>query len=194
MLVDPLFAQWVRTGEPRLPGSPDADTPDGRFAAYERVVQGRTNALFPAGVLPQVPWPRRLGTPPWGARLELERGAARWGTRYEIEVLRPDDQDGLRTSYDRLVDVVAQGEPGLLYVGNATLPRHVVLILPGDGDRTLDVYDPGSGRVGHLRRDALLGHRLGLSGWDVPWIAVQPTGLRRVRQPSYAADFDPAPA
>ena len=194
MLVDPLFAQWVSTGEPRLPGAPDAPTPDGRFAAYERIVQGLTNGLFPGERRPQLPWPRRLGTPPWGARRELERGAARRGTQYEIELLRPDDADALRVSYDRLVDVVAEGEPGLLYVGNDTLPRHVVLILPGDGDRTLDVYDPGSGRVGPLRRDDLVGHRLRLSGWDVAWIAVQPTGLRTARHPSYAADLDPAPA
>ena len=92
------------------------------------------------------------------------------------------------------VDVVADGEPGLLYVGNEILPRHVVLVLPGDGDRTLDVYDPFSGRVTHLRRDDFVDHRLGLSGWDVPWLTVQPTGLRRARVGRYAVDLDPAPA
>ena len=54
-------------------------------------------------------------------------------------------------------------------------------MLPGDGDRVLDVYDPGTGRVGHLRRDTVVERRMGLSGWQVPWFVVQPTGHRRVR-------------
>ena len=165
-----------------------------RFAAYEAIVQRRTNGLWGAGQRLNLPWPRGLGTPPWGARRELEYGAARQGTRYALELLRPDSREDLVASYEALVDVVADGEPGLLYVGNEILPRHVVLVLPGDGDRTLDVYDPFSGRVTHLRRDDFVDHRLGLSGWDVPWLTVQPTGLRRARVGRYAMDLDPAPA
>ena len=33
MLVDPVFASWVRTGEPRLPGFPDGADEQERFAA-----------------------------------------------------------------------------------------------------------------------------------------------------------------
>mgnify|MGYP003617256336 FL=1 len=89
MLVDPAFASWIRTGRPHLPGAPTGDTEGERFAAYERVVQRRTNGLFPAGLHLNVPWPRALGTPPWGAKRELERGAARRGTGCTVEVLRP---------------------------------------------------------------------------------------------------------
>ena len=128
-----------------------------------------------------MPWPRRLGTPPWGAQRELEYGAARIGTLYTLDVLRGGAEDDLVTAFDTLVDVVDEGEPALLYVGNALAPRHVVLVLPGDGDRMLDVYDPATGRVDHLRRDTVVQRRLGLSGWDVPWVAVRPTGLRTVR-------------
>ncbi len=194
MLVDPLFASWIRTGSPRLPGSPAGATEGERFAAYERVVMRRTNSLFAAGLRPNPPWPHRLGTPPWGARRELELGASRRGTRYTLDVLRTDDETELVGAFDTLVDVVAEGEPALLYVGNALSPRHVVLVLPGDGDRMLDVYDPGSGRVDHLRRDTVVQRRLGLSGWDVPWIAVRPTGLRTVRTPVYAPAPGAAPA
>lgn len=193
MLVDPLFAEWIHTGEPRLPGAPVGADPQQRFAAYERRVQQRTNGIWASGRL-GVPWPRFLGTPPWGAKRELELGAARRGTEYTVEVLRTDDRDALVRSFDRLVDVVADGEPGLLYVGSDLLPRHVVLVLPGDGDRMLDVYDPATGRVDHFRRDALVEHRLGLSGWQVPWLSVQPTGARTVRHTAYVADIDPAPA
>lgn len=194
MLVDPLFAQWIHTGEPRLPGAPVGADEAERFAAYERVVLHRTNTPFPRGAELQIPWPHALGTPPWGARRELEYGAARAGTRYEIVLWRTVDRVVLRRRFDGLVDAVAEGEPGLLYIGNGLLPRHVVLVLPGDGDRALDVYDPGTGRVDHLRRDTVLEHRLGLSGWNTAWMTVQPSGLATVRDEAYAPDLGPAPA
>ncbi|WP_345206330.1 hypothetical protein [Fodinibacter luteus] len=194
MHVDPVFAGWVRTGQPNLPGSPVGATPGERFAAYERVVMRRTNGLFAGEHRLNLPWPRRLGTPPWGALRELEYGAARLGTQYTLDVLRVDGEEDLVGSFDTLVDVVAEGEPALLYVGNELTPRHVVLVLPGDGDRMLDVYDPGNGRVTHLRRDAMVERRLALSGWDVPWIAVRPTGLRSVRSRAYAPAPGAAPA
>lgn len=180
MLVDPPFASWITSGSPVLPGVPRGETAEARFAAYEAIVHQRTNGVLGAGNRLNAPWPKALGTPPWGARHELENGASRVGTRYAVDVLRPLDRQALRAAYDTLVDVVADGEPGLLYVGNDTLPRHVVLILPGDGDRTLDVYDPHDGRVGHLRRDEVVECRAGLAGWNRAWFAVRPTGARRV--------------
>jgi len=181
MLVDPVFASWVRTGSPRLPGSPEGDTETERFAAYERVVMHRTNGVVAGHRRLNAPWPRALGTPPWGAKRELEYGASTSGTRYDVAAVRHLADESLRDAFDHLVDVVAEGEPGLLYIGNSYLPRHVVLVLPGDGDRVLDVYDPGTGRVGHLRRDAVVERRMAMSGWQVPWFVVQPTGHRRVR-------------
>ncbi len=181
MMVDPVFASWMRTGSPHLPGSPAGASQQDRFAAYERIVMSRTNGWFAGDGRLNLPWPRRFGTAPWGARRELEYGAARLGARYAVEVLRPDDTDALVESYERLVDVVTEGEPALLYVGTTFVPRHVTLILPGDGDRMLDIYDPANGTVSHLRRDALAQRQLVLSGWNVPWFAVQPDGTRVVR-------------
>ncbi len=194
MLVDPLFAQWVQTGSPSLPGFPGGPSAEARFAAYERVVMSRTNALFGAHHRLQLPWPHALGTPPWGARHELEFGAAKRGTRYAVHVVRTASRAALIGTYDLLVEIVADGEPALLYVGDATLPRHVVLVLPGEGDRVLDVYEPASGRVSVLRRDELTGRHLGLGGWDVAWFSVQPTGERRVTSPAYLPGASPNPA
>lgn len=194
MIVDPVFAAWIHTGEPALPGAPAGANEGERFAAYERVVMRRTNGVWGAGGRLNLPWPRSLGTPPWGAKHELEHGAARRGLTYAVDLLRPDAVGALRQDFDTLVDVVADGAPGLLYIGNARLPRHVVLILPGDGDRMLDVYDPGSGRVDHFRRDAMVERRLGLSGWDIPWFAVRPDGVRTVRAKAYEESLDPTPA
>jgi hypothetical protein len=181
MLVNPDFARWITTGE-----GPRADAPPGRdeqarFAAYERVVMRRTNGLLGAGRRLNVPWPHALGTPPWGASKELEFGASRRGTQYHQHVLRPLDRGRLRAAHSRLVDVVAEGEPALLYIGNGVLPRHVTLVLPGDGDRILDVYDPATGQVTLLDENRFAARKLGIAGWDVPWVAVQPTGARTVQ-------------
>ena len=67
MLVDPLFASWVRTGRPHPPGSPRGATEAERFAAYERVVMRRTNSLFAGGHRPNLRgpggWAPRRGGP-----------------------------------------------------------------------------------------------------------------------------------
>jgi hypothetical protein len=181
MLVNPAFARWIATGEGPRGDAPGGDTEQERFAAYERVVMARTNGLFGGGRRLNLPWPHTLGTPPWGARGELEFGASRRGTQYEVRQLRAHGSKGLRVAHARLVDVVADGEPALLYLGNAILPRHVTLVLPGDGDRRLDVYDPASGQVTMLDEGRFAGRDLRIAGWDVPWIAVQPDGLRRVQ-------------
>jgi len=181
MLVNPAFARWITTGEGPRGDAPAGATEQERFAAYERVVMRRTNGLRGAGGRLNLPWPRSLGTPPWGARAELEYGAARRGTTYELRVVRQLRAAALRAAHGTLVDVVADGEPALLYIGSATLPRHVTLVLPGDGDRALDVYDPASGQVTALDEARFAGHELGIAGWDVPWITVQPDGLRRVQ-------------
>jgi hypothetical protein len=96
-------------------------------------------------------------------------------------MLRHLDRGRLRAAHARLVDLVADGEPALLYLGNNLLPRHITLVLPGDGDRVLDVYDPATGEVTLLDENRFAARKLGIAGWDVPWIAVQPTGERRVQ-------------
>ncbi len=187
MLVDPVFASWMLTGRPHPPGAPAGASAEDRFAAYERIVRRRTNGVFGPGRHPHLPWPARLGTAPWGARRELESGASRAGTRYEVSTLRVADPEALAAAYELLVAAVVEGAPALLYVGDGRRPRHTGLIFPADGDGALAVYDPVTGRVAHLRRDALVGHRLGLSGGDVPWLVVHPDGTQPVRSPGLTA-------
>lgn len=189
MLVDVPFARWMVSGEsvPSDVGSAAPGATEGeRFAAYERLVHGRTNRLSAARGRINLPWPRTLGTPPWGARSEVEATGSRPGTAYDIDVIRHATRRQLGEYFDDLVDVVTEGEPGLLYVGNAFLPRHVTLVLPESGDRKLDVYDPASGKVSSFTREAFQKRRLGLSGWNTPWIVVRPTGMRTVRAFGFA--------
>lgn len=175
MLVDPAFARWVNTGldkDARDDEVPDAGTPTDRFAAYEQVVAGRTNGLVGSGGLLQVPWPRALGTPPWGALAELEYGAADPQARYDTSWFRVGSAAALERAYASLRARVCDGRPALLYIGNAWLPRHVVLVMPPTRGQQLDVYEPSVGRVLDLPRETFVARRLRMAGWDVPWATV----------------------
>ena len=181
MLVNPDFAAWIRDGTPRDArdaGNLRATTARERFASYEQVVAHRTNGLAGAGGELQLPWPRALGTPPWGARRELELGAAAAGTCYEVTWLRHRGRAGLEQAYAALQARVGDGRPALLYIGNALLPRHVVLVMPPTGDQHLDVYEPSVGRVVDLPRQAFVERRLRTAGWDVAWAVVWDTTRR----------------
>jgi hypothetical protein len=187
MLADPGFAAWIRTGarldargaETGLAGGAPTGSEVQRFGAYEQVVAARTNALFGGARRLQLPWPRALGTSPWGARNELEFGAAGPGSRYGIGWIRFRGADRLGQAYDELRARLRDGRPALLYVGSRWLPRHVVLVMPSTRGDELDVYEPAAGRVVDLGRAAFTGHRLGLGGWDVPWFVVQDRAASR---------------
>ena len=188
MLVDAPFARWVTSGEGHpVPGAEGATAAE-RFAAWERVVHARTNGWRAPGGGFVLAWPQALGTPPWGLKHELEHGAARVGTRYRVMSVRAHSEESLRARYRRLLDLVVDGEPAVLYVGNRLLPRHVTLVLPGERPDVLEVYEPASGTVQVLDEEAFAHRRLRLGGWSVPWILVQPTGHRRVH------DAAPAPS
>ncbi len=180
MMIDPELTRWILQGVG--PGrEPDTRPVAARFAEHEQQVLARTNSVAPwPGVL-QSPWPRALGTPPWGAQAELENGASLDGTSYGMTLLRHLSGDALADTIRRLLGQLDVGMPMLLYVGNATLPRHVTLAFVTDGSRRATLYDPGCGRVGAFPVAALVDRRLGLSGWDQPWLAVHPVGPATVR-------------
>lgn len=177
MLIDDDFAEWVRSGA-RHPGRrgltrlAGAGTPSQRFAAHEQVVKGRTNALRGAGGRWQLPWPHALGTPPWGGRNELEHGAAETGADYDVVWFRVGGRRRLEQAYAALSARVRPGRPALLYVGDAWLPRHVVLVMPGTGGHEFNVYEPSGGQVIDLAKGTFVERRLDIGGWPVPWAAV----------------------
>ena len=172
MLVDPSLAQWIRDGVADGAPRPDLRRPAERFAAHEQLVAGRTNGLFGPGGL-QLPWPRALGTPPWGGRAELEHGAALPGSRYSVSWFRFGGFARLEHAYALLCQRVSVGRPALLYVGNAWLPRHVVLVLASKAGG-LDVYEPSAGNVVTIPEGPFVERRLHVAGWDLPWAAVWP--------------------
>lgn len=169
MLRDPSYAGWVVNG-------PDGDprTPNERFASLERRTMRRTNSSLAYPGRPQLPWPRALGTSPWGAAAELEANSADPGYDYRVVPVRGLGRAALGGAYDAIVARVRPGAPVLLYVGSATLPRHVCLIFAGEGDRTVLLYEPASGSVELPSRDRFAAAALGLAGWDRPWVLVAP--------------------
>lgn len=175
MLVNPALAEWIIHGVDRhAPAgpAPDPRPPIARFAAYEQVVARRTNGVMGAGRRLQPPWPRALGTPPWGARHELEYGASDAAADYAVTWVRRLSGIRLMSVYAALLARVRDGRPALLYVGNLWLPRHVVLVVPEDDGTVLGVYEPSTGRVTELPEAAFTTRRLRLGGWDVPWALV----------------------
>lgn len=177
MLADPWFARWISSGRGRQ-ASEDAgpsraleETASERFAAYEQVVVGRTNALFSGAGRLQLPWPRALGTPPWGARNELTLGATAWGADYRTSWTRFRGPEHRAATYRVLRERAREGRPALLYLGSVWMPRHVVLVL-SDRGAALDVYEPASGQVLSVTRDRFTEDRIGLAGWNVPWAIV----------------------
>ena len=194
MLVSPEFGQWIVSGVDPKGGIVDSRSEAERFAEYERQVMDRTNGIRAAGGKLNAPWLRALGTPPWGAEKELEYGAARPGAAYEMRLVRLGSSDALRAVHRDLVRLVSEGLPALLYIGNAWTPRHVTLVLPGEGNADshsdggvdgggdggsddhggLDVYDPATGSVTELDPERFASRALNIAGWNVPWIIVQP--------------------
>lgn len=147
-LVDDAYARRLLAGG------------DGGFEREVLAMHRRlTGAVDVAGTL-QVPWPRAIGTPPWALARQLARRPLR--RRFVFGRLRPD------RAWTAMTSGLAQGGPVPAYVGSRWLPRHVVLAVELLDD-AVRVYDPGSGRVVGVTREAWVEGRLPLAGWCEPW-------------------------
>jgi hypothetical protein len=83
-------------------------------------------------------------------------------------VLRPG------AAFDRAAAGVGAGRPVALYVGNAWLPRHVVLAVGQGADGSLWVYDPARGARAQVTRTAVESRTLTFGRWDRVWFDVSP--------------------
>jgi hypothetical protein len=159
MLLDPSYADAVR------------DATDGRFAADVLSTHRRATRAIVAGRL-QVPWPRALGTPPWAVARELSAvsgpgvPARRYG--WKVSLFRPD------AGFVRAAAAVDTGRPVGLYVGNAWLPRHVVLAVGRASETSLWVYDPAKGARVEVTRASVESRSLVFGRWDRLWFDVSP--------------------
>lgn len=111
----------------------------------------------------QVPWPRRLGTPPWAVANALRTLT---GQRIATVNARPRPAIGYEVLRENLAT-----RPVAVYVGSRWLPRHVVLALGTVGD-AVEVFDPAAGATVTLGRARWAEHRLGFGRWDHFWFVV----------------------
>ncbi len=148
MLLDPAYAAGV-----------SVDTFDDEVLRLHRQV---TRPIDARGAL-QLPWPRALGTPPWAVAHHLSAIDDQHTYAARLAVRR-------RRAFDRLV---AAPTPSVLYAGSRLLPRHVVLVV-GTGEDWLRIYEPSSGRLVRVTREAFVGATLDLAGWPKPWFTVTP--------------------
>lgn len=194
MLIDPEFAEWIVgervDTEGVLHAVDDLDAPDAqeaarraarardgqviRWEAAQAEVVRRTNAIGRYPGLLQAPWPANLGTPPWGARAELERSCSAPGVSYEVRMVRFLSDAALGAAFDGTVARVGVGRPVLCYVGNDLMPRHIVLWLRPEPDAPVLQYDPARGVLTRPDRAAFVGQRMESAGWDMPWLVLRP--------------------
>jgi hypothetical protein len=143
-----------------------------KFKTETLAMHRRITGLADVSGKPQIPWPRKFGTPPWAVARQLSGTRAANGTlaRYDWHVARID----LPGAYDRLLAAPRSGRVAALFVGSDWVPRHVALVVRATATGKLQVYDPAYGRLDEVDRFAFLGRRVGIAGWDVPWIVVTP--------------------
>lgn len=177
MLLRPAYARTMMTGGSASTAPPHAQADvRSRFAEQSRLVHARTNRALgrigARGFRVRLPWPRALGTPPWGVRDELWALA---DSKYRTLLIDSDSRNSRARAFAALTRSVGRGLPAALFTGNDLSPRHVVLIIgrsPGP-DSALQVFDPGRGVVVWMNLGDFEG-RLGDVAWTRPWAVVVP--------------------
>ncbi len=113
----------------------------------------------------QMPWPRRLGTPPWAVANAL---AALTGERIATVHARPRPV----LAYDVLVEQV-RSRPVAVYLGNRWLPRHVVLAFAtADAGAAVRLFDPARGALVTVPADRWRAHKVDVARWNYLWFVV----------------------
>jgi hypothetical protein len=161
MLRDPAYADQVLAA--------------GSWRNEVLAVHRRATAPVDAGRV-HPPWPRALGTPPWAVARLMRGWAGRPGARYRSRLI----VNRRETAYVAISRAVGRGHLVPVFLGSRWLPRHVVLAVRRDPSGVW-VYDPASGRVVPLPRDAFAAGRLSIAGWSRAWFAVLPGGREALR-------------
>ena len=172
-LGDPEYRPLLEGGSLTSPRTVAGDTAlRERFKTETLAMHQRITGLADVSGKPQIPWPRKFGTPPWAVARQLSGTVGADGTRatYSWHVARTS----LPGAYQRLLDASRAGRVSAIYVGTTWVPRHVALVVEATATGTLNVYDPARGRLDELDRLAFLGNRVDIAGWDVAWFVVTP--------------------
>lgn len=160
---DPALAAWLER-------DPQVRLPEATAAMHRRATRATIGPL---------PWPRILGTPPWGVARETRVP----GVVYRHRPVDDTDDRLMDQVLDLIVSATTQQIPVPLYSGGdlrggwaRAMPRHLVLALPSTDRDRLRIYEPGRGRIEVIAADDLRArttpHRA-LGGWThLAWILV----------------------
>lgn len=162
LIADPVLALWLAVSDlpsgvlpylglsARAAGMPDHTVRD-RWVTLQRVVHVQSTGLG-AGL----PWPRRLGTPPWGLAATLRVA----GLRFRSHLLDDSHVPTMESFVARASRLVRGGIPVPIYSGGDSrgglgqaVPRHVVLLVgryEADAETGFEVFEPSAGRVRRL--------------------------------------------
>lgn len=171
MLVDPEYAELVTGGAHPRTGFTLPGTLESRFAHETLAMHERVTGIATLDGGMQLPWPRVIGTPPWAVEHQLAMTSgpglpptpyATLMVRWNTDLAAPIVRAGLDS-----------GRPVAVFVGDAWLPRHVVLAVDVTGD-SVGCYDPARGRVVAASTRAFDARRLPFGRWTTPWIIVAP--------------------
>ena len=171
-LGDPEYRKLLEGGSVTSPRTVAGDAAlRERFKTETLTMHQRITGLADTSGKPQIPWPRKFGTPPWAVARQLSAtlGADGTTTAYSWHVARTS----LSTAYQRLLDATTAGRVAAIFIGSTWLPRHVVLVV-GSAGATVQVYDPARGRLSSLDKVAFTGSRIDIAGWNVAWMVVTP--------------------
>ena len=125
------------------------------------------------------PWPKALGTPPWGIADQLRFAGLKFGTR----AIDDGDERDAAALEAHIRAALADGIPVPLYSSgdsqrglDSVVPRHVVLVVGVEQDH-FSVYEPGSGAVHQFSIEALRTGdqqaRAAIGGWPrLAWVVL----------------------
>ena len=190
MLDDPVYALRILTGYDAVTGemvpspsyddlppyhrAPEVESAEHlamrqRFHEAELDAKARTNDGSDGNGGWSLPWVDALGTSPWGAAEELNGAAG--GDGYSVSLIDSDSAADRQQAYDALERAGMEGQPSVVYVGDATTPRHVVLVV-GVEDGSLVFYEPGNGGRVVVTEEEFVSGGFNLGGWGTPWAVV----------------------
>ena len=127
-LGDPEYRQLLEGGSLTSPRTVAGDAAlRERFKTETLAMHQRITGLADVSGKPQIPWPRKFGTPPWAVARQLSGTVGADGTRatYSWHVARTS----LPGAYQRLLDASRAGRVSAIYVGTTWVPRHVALVV-----------------------------------------------------------------
>lgn len=92
------------------------------------------------------------------------------GASYDMQYVDPSDRGA---TFDQIQRASEDGHSVPIFVGDESIPRHIVLVTGADGD-SVTIYDPADGRTETVSRSDWESGNLGVDGWEEPWGAVLP--------------------